>query len=97
MALELCQHGDFFSYVAKYGAMEDQKLLKFLFLQVCMGVHAMHTIAGVAHMDIKLENILMSEDGTLKLCDFGMVQPVDANISKRIGTETYMAPEIERQ
>lgn len=54
----------------------------------------MHTVAKVAHMDIKLDNILVSEEGTLKLCDFGMVQPVEANIAKSFGTEMYMAPEI---
>ena len=36
----------------------------------------------------------MAEDGTLKLCDFGMVKPVDADLAKREGTEIYMAPEI---
>ena len=49
----------------------------------------------MAHLDIKLENILVSEDGHLKLCDFGMATPTDTNITKRFGTEGYMAPEIE--
>ena len=66
-----------------------------MFLQVCKGLNALHTEAGKAHLDIKLENILVHEDGYLKLCDFGMVQPVDADICKRHGTEMYMAPEIE--
>ena len=69
-------------------------LLKFLFLQVCRGVDALHTTARMAHLDIKLENILVTEEGDLKLCDFGMVRPVVSEINQRLGTDMYMAPEI---
>ena len=37
---------------------------------------------GICHGDIKLENILVATDGTLKLCDFGMVEPIDVDITK---------------
>jgi serine/threonine protein kinase len=47
-------------------------------------------------MDIKLENILIHNDGNLKLCDFGFSSPVDSKISKKIGTPMYMAPEIHK-
>ena len=48
----------------------------------------------MAHMDLKLDNILVSDSGHLKLCDLGMAQSVDAEISRRFGTEMYMAPEV---
>jgi len=48
----------------------------------------------MSHCDLKLENILVDDNGTLKLCDFGMVQPVEADLSLRQGTEMYAAPEI---
>lgn len=94
MVFEECRYGDLFNFVSAHGALRDYKLLKYLFLQICSGLHALHTQASLCHRDIKLENILVSDDGVLKLCDFGMVQPVDIESSKRQGTEMYMAPEV---
>jgi len=54
----------------------------------------MHNKAGFAHMDIKLDNILISNEGNLKLCDFGLSTYATNMISKKLGTEAYMAPEI---
>ena len=45
-------------------------------------------------MDIKLENILISDEGHLKLCDFGFATQTTEKISKILGTQSYMAPEI---
>ncbi|XP_062303344.1 mitogen-activated protein kinase kinase kinase 14 [Osmerus eperlanus] len=55
----------------------------------------------VAHLDIKAENVLLSEDGKdIFLCDFGQSERLDHNgqslSSSRDmkGTETHMAPEV---
>ena len=94
MVFEECRYGDLFNFVRAQGEIRDPKFLKYLFLQVCQGLNALHTDGNMAHMDIKLENILIGNDGKLKLCDFGMVQPADADLTKRMGTEMYMAPEV---
>ena len=47
-------------------------------------------------MDIKLENILIANDCSLKFCDFGFSTSKDVNKLKSFrGTYTYMAPEIK--
>ena len=50
----------------------------------------------ILHRDIKPENILVAEDGTFRLGDFGVARQMDlttASLSLK-GTFTYMAPEI---
>lgn len=54
---------------------------------------------GVAHRDLKPENILFDENYNIKLADFGFAAPVFGKddsgcLNTRLGTESYMAPEI---
>lgn len=56
---------------------------------------------GVVHRDIKPENILLSDDGRIKLADFGIAKINDATLPERkitatnqvLGTAHYLAPE----
>jgi serine/threonine protein kinase len=74
--------------------LSDKPLLKVMFMQLIDAVSALHNKAGFAHMDIKLDNILIANNGCLKLCDFGLSTYEASLISKKLGTEAYMAPEI---
>lgn len=68
--------------------------------QVCKALQYAHG-RGVVHRDIKPENILLTEDGTVKIADFGLAKILDDGkedvtltaTRQVIGTVAYMAPE----
>ncbi|KAI9762011.1 MAG: hypothetical protein M4579_000647 [Chaenotheca gracillima] len=67
--MEYCPQGELFSLVQK-GYMEEADRLC-LFKQLLRGVAYLHE-HGIAHRDIKLENLLMTNEGHLKITDFGV-------------------------
>ncbi|UCH84598.1 MAG: protein kinase [Candidatus Latescibacterota bacterium] len=68
--------------------------------QIARGLEAAHK-KGVIHRDIKSANIMITEDGQVKITDFGLARIVGSKeISKAtmsIGTAAYMAPEQGRR
>lgn len=76
-----------------------------LFRQACRGVEALHEV-GIAHLDLKPENLLLVDDDTnpsgwrVKVSDFGLARALEQDevlhpkLQKDgIGTPWYMAPE----
>lgn len=49
------------------------------------------------HRDVRGSNILITKNGEIKLCDFGLTREVDSTFGKRgtcIGSPSWMAPEL---
>ncbi|GFP53031.1 serine/threonine-protein kinase HAL4/SAT4 [Trichoderma asperellum] len=71
--MEYCSEGDLFSLVQKGHLKGDAKLKDrlCLFKQLVQGVNYLHA-NGIAHRDIKLENLLITKDSKLKITDFGV-------------------------
>ncbi|KAK3331134.1 kinase-like domain-containing protein [Apodospora peruviana] len=71
--MEYCSEGDLYSLVNKKYLIKDdrEKDRLCLFKQLIQGVNYLHT-NGIAHRDIKLENLLITSDSKLKITDFGV-------------------------
>ncbi|GEL20624.1 serine/threonine-protein kinase [Pseudonocardia asaccharolytica] len=67
--------------------------------QVADGLVAAHS-AGVVHRDIKPGNVLIAEDGRVKITDFGVSRAVDdvqlTRTGMIAGTPAFLAPEVAR-
>lgn len=68
----------------------------FIIYQIVEGMIYVH-FRKVIHRDLKPSNIMITEDGTVKICDFGISKLMTAEeqtMTRGLGTQKFMAPEI---
>jgi serine/threonine protein kinase len=69
---ELASNGELFSFVMEGDGLQE-KYCRQLFGQIMSGLEYIHG-KGIAHRDLKLENIFLTEKTTVKLADFGLMK-----------------------
>ncbi|TPP61470.1 Cyclin-dependent kinase 2 [Fasciola gigantica] len=75
--------------------LDDMATKKILF-QVLRGIEFCH-VHNIIHRDIKPENVLVSNNGVVKLCDFGFARTLAAPgevYTDYVATRWYRAPEL---
>ncbi|WP_409492359.1 serine/threonine-protein kinase [Amycolatopsis sp. cmx-11-12] len=80
------------------GPMEVDDVIR-LAIQLCSALAAAHR-AGIVHRDIKPGNVLLGEDDTVKITDFGISRAMgDVQLTATgeiSGTPAFLAPEVAR-
>ncbi|EFA83153.1 putative protein tyrosine kinase [Heterostelium album PN500] len=88
-AMELCEKGSLKDKLNQTDGAIDETLLWNYIADISRGLEHVHS-NGIIHLDIKPENLLFSNEGSLKICDFG----VSVTNGDTEGDQIYMAPEL---
>jgi serine/threonine-protein kinase len=95
LVMELIEGGTLRELLRERGPMPPHAVAAVL-TPILGGLAAAHR-AGLVHRDIKPENVLISDDGEVKIADFGLVRAVaEAKITSTsviLGTAAYLSPE----
>ena len=94
IAMEYASSGDLLSRIKQTGRISENRA-KVILKQIVEGIaHCHHN--QILHRDIKLDNILIDQDLTVKICDFGVSRFIREGevVKEQCGTPAYIAPEI---
>jgi serine/threonine-protein kinase len=95
LVMELVEGGTLRELLAERGPMPPHAVVAVL--RPLLGGLAVAHRAGLVHRDVKPENVLISDEGDVKIADFGLVRAVAAagitSTSVILGTVAYLSPE----
>ncbi|MFN2586608.1 MAG: protein kinase [Actinomycetota bacterium] len=96
IVMEHCAGGTLTALTAAQGAFSPERAAR-VGAAICSALDFAHR-AGVVHRDVKPDNVLFSDDGTLKVADFGIAKAAYASgdittTGSILGTVTYISPE----
>lgn len=91
MAIEYASSGDLYELIIK--EQLEENIAKQYFSQLVSAVKYCHS-KKIIHRDIKPENILVFNNNTIKLCDFGLCSTNKIYCKTMCGTLQYVAPEV---
>ncbi|KAK2575438.1 hypothetical protein KPH14_011176 [Odynerus spinipes] len=94
LVFEYCEH-TLLNEMEKFPHGCPDLMIKQLTWQILQGIAYCHRL-GCVHRDVKPENILITAEGVVKLCDFGfarMLSPGE-NYTEYVATRWYRAPEL---
>lgn len=94
LLLELCEQGDLLRKLYQQPNQRFAEACAFVWArQLLEGLGMIHRL-GVIHRDIKPDNLLCTDKGTLRIADFGWCCEVSEAPTALAGTFQYMAPEV---
>lgn len=96
IVMELIEGITLKQYISRKGKLSVREATS-IAIQVCMGLEVAHSHA-VVHRDIKPQNIIIANDGRVKVADFGIARMASSNTlaSNVMGSVHYSSPEQVR-
>ncbi|KAI1181944.1 kinase-like domain-containing protein [Nemania serpens] len=95
MVTEYCAGGSVTTLMRPTGGLPEQWIIPIL-REVAEALSWVHR-QGIIHRDIKCANVLLTENGGVQLCDFGVAALIETKFDKRrtvTGSLQWMAPEF---
>ncbi|XP_021166279.2 mitogen-activated protein kinase kinase kinase kinase 3 isoform X6 [Fundulus heteroclitus] len=95
ISMEYCGGGSLQDIYHVTGPLSESQIA-YMSRETLQGLYYLHS-KGKMHRDIKGANILLTDNGYIKLADFGVSAQITATLAKRksfIGTPYWMAPEV---
>lgn len=104
IVMEYCDMGSILDFIETAGSMhaytEGEQVIRAVCASIVLGLEYLHGVANVCHRDIKAGNVLLTNDGHVKLADFGVSAELSNTLNKRktvVGSPFWMAPEVIRE
>ncbi|MBI4474002.1 MAG: serine/threonine protein kinase, partial [Acidobacteria bacterium] len=94
IAMEFVEGDTLRSVLNRFGGVPIRRGLEWT-RQICSVLAEAHA-QGIVHRDLKPENIVITNDGTLKVMDFGIARSLESGATMTgtlVGTPAYMSPE----
>ena len=102
MVMEFVNGGDLFSLLRNVGYLAEE-VARLYVAEISLALEYLHCTLGVVHRDLKPDNVLIDQQGHIKLTDFGLsvfgLAPGDDAYDgdepqAKVGTPDYMSPEV---
>ena len=99
MIMEFVNGGELFFHLKQVRGGFPEERARFYAAEMALALHYLHT-SGVVYRDLKPENVLIDQEGHIRLTDFGLsksgLQDTQGRTESFCGTPEYLAPEIIR-
>ncbi|CAG8474155.1 6858_t:CDS:2 [Ambispora gerdemannii] len=96
LLMEYCSHGSLWDLRNKKFNNTKRKMteseIAFILREILLGVKYLHEL-GFIHRDVKAQNVLVTEEGRIKIADFGSIS-LQSRAALKVGTLYWMAPEV---
>ncbi|KNC99070.1 AGC protein kinase [Spizellomyces punctatus DAOM BR117] len=101
LVMEYVNGGELYFHVSHFGRFSEERV-RFYAAELLLGLECLHG-KGIIYRDLKLENILLTRDGHVKITDFGLSkhenendipEDEDSDTISVVGTLEYLAPEV---